>query len=246
MAKLPFTRRHFTPTLIGVLAGVFILITALVMGLAYLIAQRTQEQIMSNQALDSQASTTPTKRQIRLLTLEGLADSETYEIGLDGIIKIYDQNGVLLKSSLQGLGRITSLFSDLNQFLQTCTQNPPFVPNAYKLTLVTNLGICIVYIPMTGGGSSGDLITGIKDLVDDTFAPTPTMAPTNTPYPGYISPTPTSTTTYPSITSGPTPIGGGPTPTPLPGYLTAPPFECSDYVSSRPFAISNVICGLGE
>lgn len=249
MSRLSLTRQHLTPTIIGILATIFIIIMAAVLFLSYLFASRTREQIESQQNVQTEAPTTPIKRQIHHITLEKLTETGElvrYEIGLDGSITIYDEQGNIIKTGLQGIGRISRLFSDIDRYFTQCNQNPPFIPNAYKVTIITSLGTCVIYIPIADSRGGSDIISGIDDIVDDTFAPTPTLAPTNTPYPGYISPTPTNTPSNPPYTPGPTTFSTGPTPSPLPGYLTDPPFKCSDYHASRPFAISNVICGLNE
>lgn len=229
--------------LLGLVFGGCLILVILV---AYGLARLTSQKIQESRELTYVAPVTTTdhvkKALLRRHTDHG---DEILEILEDGTVNLYDANMRLIKSGLQGFGRLTNLFKNFDDLLKA--GNRQFVcPIAYQLTLVTSLGTYTCTPPEANQTLPGtdDLIDEFEDMVDDTFAPTPTYRPTNTPAPttapGYPTATPAPFVPTPRVTD---PDWNPLTPTPLPEYMLAPPFSCSDYHLNHPFTISNVICG---
>jgi hypothetical protein len=229
----------------GIIFGV-VMVTTLVV--SFLLAQKAKTEITNRQTLTNTGVGPDTGRQVKRIEFKrATANGDEYlEILWDGTVNTYDNDHKLIRTGKQGFARIDSLFSNIDKHWAEMTDIGG--GGCVSLTIETNVGTTVINCH-SGGGSGGvgnDLIKEIVDVTDDTFAPTPTFAPTNTPAVGRPEPTWTPYPTYgpppPTITGG----GTGPTPTPLPGYMTAPPFKCSDYHSSKPFIISNIICGLDQ
>lgn len=245
MSETLLGRRGHSKKILIILGSIFTFFLILVMLVAYGIAKRTSQRIQETNTLVYTPPTTPSKDQVKRLLLRRLGANgyEYLEILSDGTVNLYDANMKLIKSGLQGFGRITNLFKNFEEKINAGGQLS--CPSGYQITIQTNRG---TYTCSTTGPGSGspinELIDEIEDIVDDTLSPTPTLRPTHTPPPGIPSRTPT-----PSTSSIPTPRVTDPnwnplTPTPLPDYMTAPPFSCQDYPLGRPFTISNVICGV--
>lgn len=208
----------------------------------YGLASRTRQQMLENQNLTYTPPTTPVAQQVKrvLIRREGPNGVEYLEILLDGTINLYDANMKLIKTGLQGYGRVNSILDDFAKNLYRLDQYLNG-RGRYTITIYTNQGTYTYTSNGTGSGNTllDDLVDEIDDLVDDTFTPTPTPAPTYTPAPPPTAgPSPTSPPAVPTPTIPWNPL----TPTPLPAYMTNPPFICSDYDLNRPTNISNIIC----
>ncbi|OGV96525.1 hypothetical protein A2W24_03355 [Microgenomates group bacterium RBG_16_45_19] len=240
----PKIRLGLTPKSLLVVGLIFLACLVVIGLLAYGFAYRARQQMLLNQELRYTPPTTPTQHQVKRVLLKRLGPNglEYLEILADGTVNLYDADMNLIKSGLQGFGRVNSLLDDIAKNMKLWQLNLRGRGN-YTLIVETNMGTYTYTI--TGGGSGDsdldDILDNLEDLGNDTFAPTPIPQPTTivpTAPPG-ASPTPT-TSYLPGITPTlpPNPL----TPTPLPGYMTAPPFSCNDYYLNRPITISNILC----
>lgn len=246
MSESLLRRQNHSPKALLAFSFAFVICLIITILAAYALAVRTRDQVERSHTLVYSPPTTPIKQQVQRVLLRRIGPNgvEYLEILSEGTVNLYDANMKLIKSGLQGFGRLTNLFINLEQKLAGGASSFS-CPKEYTLTLFTNIG---TYTCKPDGSSdwglpTQDLIDELEDIVDDTFAPTPTLRPTSTP--PAIPPSKTPTPQILNLTPQPTGPDWNPlTPTPLPGYMTAPPFSCSDYEVGRPFTISNVICGV--
>lgn len=244
MDSMPISTRgrKLSAKLITLLSLIFLVILGGVFAITASIANLTGQRIAQTQEVNPASPSITIKRQIKRILLKKETNAGTffYEIFQNGQVNIYDANMNLLKSGLQGFGRTNSLFDDIDKLMELLKNN---LKSGYTLIVETTTGTETYIGTGTGGNKQiDDLIGNIEDLVNDTFAPTPTIAPTHTPVPGQPTRTPTPSPTGHLLNPTVTPTLNPLTPTPLPGYMTAPPFKCEDYDISRPFTISNVMC----
>lgn len=191
---------------------------------------------------------TPVKRDIkRVLLKQTLEDGsiQFIEILPNGLVNIYDENMSLIKSDLSSYYKVRRLYQKINQNLDSLTSDSS---GNLIFTIDTNQGRFTIIFDQTIKDLIHDIINDIlddiEDIVDEAFAPTPTLAPTATLAPNAPTPTPITFPTTPPFGPSPTPDPSA-TPTPLPDYMTAPPFSCDDYrYLNRPINISNIICGV--
>lgn len=226
-----------------VVAGlIFGLIVSATMILGYILAEKAKQERLAIQEEAAKVVESAPKRQIKRVFLEreGKEGTEYIEILWGGTINIYDKNRKLVKSTTQGFGRIFSLFDDVNQELDRLLNSSG---GRCVITVETNLGNYTKDCSSNSGNGGTDVLDEIDKIIENAFAPTPTMAPTNTPAPTNPAATVTPTSAVsiqPLISVTPDPSQ----PTPLPSYMLVPPFKCEDYHSNKPFIISNIICGV--
>ncbi len=211
-------------------------------------AEQVREQLLRQQEEQYNAPNVAIKRQVQRIlikkqTAEGL---RYYEIFQNGLVNEYDEHMNLLRSGLQGFGRISGLFDDINQSLDGWMVNGS--GSNYEIIVHTNQGTYTIPQGSVSGTpgptspSGGGIDDVIDDIIDDTFSPTPTLIPTPTAVPGQPTNTPMPTATArptntPTIDPFATPVPSG-----LPQYMLNPPFDCEDLNVDKPTVISNVIC----